>query len=410
MQKDEFLAPRVRWIMLLALLAPANFLLAVDRALVTVSAPLLQAKFDLSLSQLGMTFSVFYLAYAAMQVPAGMIVDRFGPRLSLFVAIIVWSASTLVTPFAGSFIVLLVVRAILGLGQAPDWPASVVASRRLFDAKDRPVANSVLLCALYGGPVIGAPLAGLLLKSISLEGVFVLFGVLGFAFALLWWLFYRDASTPSPSTSRATLLATSKAGFSGYYWLIVPAYACMGSVLGFYMAWFPTYLMKVRGLDIDTMGIYLGINAGALCVSALVAGRVLLALSKFVEDGIALRIATAVCALAIAGVATFSIPLVGSAAVGLAISCVAVAGVGFAQVAAWSTIQDLAGEKTARFTGFVSLGGNFGGAIVPLGSAAMIERFGNWDSSFWMLGAASVIGATFWLIVGLKHRRVDAIV
>jgi MFS transporter, ACS family, glucarate transporter len=183
---------RSDWATLLGLLAPATLIMAVDRAVLAVTGPSLQSKFDLTLTELGGLFTAFFWAYAAMQVPAGLIVQRYGARLAMLWAIVIWSVMTIATPYAASFAILLILRIFLGMGQAADWPASIVAIGQKFSARSQPTANAVLLCALYVGPVIGAPLTGYFLDVWGLESIFIVAGGVGILFAAVWALLYRD--------------------------------------------------------------------------------------------------------------------------------------------------------------------------------------------------------------------------
>ncbi|MDP9155441.1 MAG: MFS transporter, partial [Pseudomonadota bacterium] len=133
-------ASRRAWFVLLCCLAPATLIMGMDRALITVTAPVIQSYYKLSLTQLGIVFAVFSWAYAAMQIPSALIVQRIGPKAALLMAVLLWSAMTFATPFAGSFAALLITRALLGIGQSADWPAAIVGIDRLFPGANRPAA------------------------------------------------------------------------------------------------------------------------------------------------------------------------------------------------------------------------------------------------------------------------------
>jgi ACS family glucarate transporter-like MFS transporter len=380
-------------------LVPATFLMALDRAVLTVAAPLLQARYALTLPELGLLFSVFFWAYAAMQIPAGMFAERVGTRIALFIAIALWSAMTFVTPFANSFGLLITVRVLLGVGQSADWPAAMVGVRGLFTERQRPTANGILLCALYTGPAIGAPLTGLLLGRVGLTGAFVLFGGIGFVFAGFWLIFFRDGGNAALSEATASDVASAQSSALARAWVLAPAYICTGFILSFYLTWFPTYLVKARHFGVGSAGIYAGVASFALCLAALLAGRVLAALLRRAKSAHLTRTWVGTGSLTIAGLSTWALPYTQDATLCLACACVAVVALGFSQVITWSTVQDLGRGRTGSLTGLVALGGNFAAGATPLLSAILVARSGGWNTSFACLGIVGLVGAVIWMVV-----------
>jgi MFS transporter, ACS family, glucarate transporter len=407
-------APRHSWIMLVALIAPATLIMAMDRAVLTVSAPILQTQFGLSLSQLGLLFTVFFWAYALMQVPAGLMITRIGSRWALFCAILLWSLMTAITPFTSTFAGLAVTRALLGMGQATDWPASIVGINRLFAVRQRPIANSVLLFSLYAGPVVGAPLTGHLLGVVGLRGLFVIFGAVGFVFAAVWLAFYRDGATPRSSAKSADSFARPAPGSlrtvtrAGRCWALAASYVFTGIIISFYLSWFPTYLVKARHLGMKEMGIYTGLLSAALCVAVLTAGRVLLMLTRRTRSLRSARVPVGMASLLLAGAASCMVPLFDSDPLALLVACASIAALGFSQVATWSVVQDIGGRHTGGLTGLVAVCGNFAAGATPFLSAQIVERTGTWTSSFLLLGGTGVAGAIAWFLVHPDHSLDDA--
>jgi len=392
------------WAILLFLLAPATLIMAMDRSVLTIAAPLLQTKFHLTLAQLGLLFTVFFWAYALMQLPAGVIIERVGPRGALFLAIVLWSAMTLLTPYATTFGVLILIRIFLGVGQSADWPASIVGINRLFASANRPAANSVLLCALYAGPVIGAPLVSWLLGRVGLRGVFVICGSIGFVFSAIWWRFYRDGGGPARPEHPKRASPSTKASFrfaprSRSIWMLAAAYACTACFVSFYLSWLPTYLMKSRGLGLSAMGFYSAVASFALCLSVLAGGRLLSRLTAYGCSLRMTRIPVGVASLAIASTGGVLAPRIASDRLALASICLSLAALGFSQVVTWSVVQDIGGADTGALTGLINLTGNLAAGAAPFVSAIIVDRTGSWTDSFLLLGAIGAAGALIWLFI-----------
>jgi MFS family permease len=387
-------------LILCGLIVPATALMALDRSIVTIAAPNLQARYGLSLPELGLIFSVFSWTYALMQIPAGALVSRSGPRLSMMTAIIIWSAMTAATPFAGSFMALLLVRALLAIGQSPDWPGSMVSIDRLFPSQGRAVANGVLMCALYTGVVLGAPLASHLLLAVGLEHMFLICGSMGIAFAVVWWALFRVPAAQSlESSSTHSLKFIAAAARSGRVWTLAAAYACTAALLNFYLSLFPTYLAKARGMGLEQMGNYTAISSAALCPAALIAGPVLAYVFGRARSARKARMPFAIGSLAIVGFVSVITPLLTSDLGILIAASLSLAAIGFAQVTTWCVVQDIGRTNTATLTGFIALAGNLAAGIIPLAAALLVTASGGWDSSFLLLAAISGFGCILWLFI-----------
>ena len=137
------------------------------------------AELHLSKTQLGFIFSAFSLAYGLFEIPTGLMVDKIGPKKTLFRIVIWWSVFTLLTGLATGFYFLLIVRFLFGAGEAGAFPTVSVAISRWFPAAERGRIQSIV----WMGSRMGGALAPIL--SIYLAGeygwrtVFYIFGSLG---------------------------------------------------------------------------------------------------------------------------------------------------------------------------------------------------------------------------------------
>lgn len=399
------------WYMLLLLLFPATLIMGVDRAVLSVTAPAIQQAYGLTLPEVGWLLSAFFWAYAFMQIPGGIFVEKVGARWAMFVAILLWATMTSATTFATGFTMLIVFRALLGMGQSADWPAAVVSVNRLFASKQRPIANSILLCALYAGPVVGAPLTGYLLANVGLHGTFVTCGVAAAIFAFVWLAGFRENGAKSAVQPQKAprsrpvgelLLPTLK---SPRTWILALAYASLGVLVAYYVSWFPVYLSKARSQSTELMATFTGVAAGALCLGVVTAGYALSLLSRKTTRTLVARSSVAVTALLVTAAATCIVPITKSDIAALGFACIALISIGYAQVATWSAVQDIGGEDTGVLTGVVSLFGNFAAGFAPIVSAKIVDATGDWSACFYVVAGVSVIGSLLWVVIGQSGRR-----
>ena len=144
---------RFRW-----LIAFVFFLIGLiaymDRANISVVASFMMQEFNIDKTQFGLLNSAFFIAYAAAQIPSGILIQKFGNKFMTIFALILWSIFTILTPLAGTFMLLLVVRFLFGLGEAPIYPSNAAFNNNWFGKKEKARAASFLLAGSYFGPVI----------------------------------------------------------------------------------------------------------------------------------------------------------------------------------------------------------------------------------------------------------------
>src|SRR6202161_914191 len=112
----------VRWkiFYLMLFLVSVNY---IDRASLSVAMPLISKEFDIDPAWQGLILSSFFWTYAFMQVPGGMLADRFKPRIVIALATVFWGAFQAIAAVATSWWVLLLTRLGLGASEAPIYPA-----------------------------------------------------------------------------------------------------------------------------------------------------------------------------------------------------------------------------------------------------------------------------------------------
>jgi MFS transporter, ACS family, glucarate transporter len=136
-------------------------------------------------------------------VPGGLIAERIGSRLALTLAEVWWSIMTVLTAFCSNLASFVAVRALLEIGQAADWPASVHSINWWFPRTERARANSILLGGLYLEPIFGTPLTVALIAALGWQWSFYIYGPLGLVMGLLWYAFFRDRPGQHPGISAA---------------------------------------------------------------------------------------------------------------------------------------------------------------------------------------------------------------
>src|SRR4029078_9459217 len=192
----------VRWVPILALVAIGTMINYLDRTVLGIAAPFLTRDLALSGAQMGLVFSAFSWSYAALQIPGGIFLDRFGTRLTYFIAVVCWSAFTALMGVVRSLPALIMTRIGVGVFEAPCFPANSRILATWFPQQERARANSIYSFGQYVGlGFLSLPLFWIT-ERFGRRALFFIVGGLGVAFGFVWWALYRNPSE-SETVNRA---------------------------------------------------------------------------------------------------------------------------------------------------------------------------------------------------------------
>jgi len=268
-----------RWL-LLSLVFLAIMINYIDRGNLSIAAPSIMRDFRITPATMGVLLSAFFWTYAAFQIPAGALVDRFGIRWAYAGAFLVWSiasASIALSRGAGDIIGM---RMVLGLAESIAPLASLSFIRSNFAGKDQGLPTSIYFAGQNVGPALGALVGAILLDKYGWRMMFAITG-LG---ALVWvpfWLF----AAPSDGTRaarQAEKAADDLAAPRQWTWRMLLAnrtvWAMSLSILlssyywYFVLTWVPSYLILARGFSTLGMGRVLSTALFTMAVVNVLAG------------------------------------------------------------------------------------------------------------------------------------------
>jgi MFS family permease len=176
-----------------------------DRIALSVAAPQLQQEFSLDATEVGLMFSVFFWSYALLQIPVGMILDRFGVMPIGRIGGAMWSAATALTALATGFGGVIAARIVLGVAEASAFPGNAKATGYWFPRSERGLATAIFDSAAKFANVIGAPLVALAVVWFGWRGAFWSMAVLNLAYFVAYCLWYRDPGADKGLNYRAGL-------------------------------------------------------------------------------------------------------------------------------------------------------------------------------------------------------------
>ena len=399
----------VRWkiFLLMLFLISINY---IDRASLSVAMPLISKEFDLDPAMQGLILSSFFWTYAFMQVPGGMLADRFKPRIVIASATIFWGAFQAIAAVATNWPVLLLTRLGLGASEAPIYPAGGKLNAIWMTQTERGRGATLL----DGGAPLGAALGSIVIAWLiaafnSWRIAFVIAGVGTMLCGLLAWYYIRNAPREHPSVNEAearyieqshALEDADTPVSRGGSWMSYFRYRsvwcmCLGWMFfntTFYglLTWMPTYLFKVHNFDIKTLGGASFIIFFSGFVGELVGGWIGdFWRSRGGSPNLVFRTLFGIAAI----LATMSIFFVAYVTDPVAVVVLLSATLFFLRWCGmyWAIPSALAGrEKSGFLGGCMNLGGNIAGILTPLIVGFIVQATGSYFLALMYFAAAGV--------------------
>src|SRR6266851_4401674 len=185
--------PRRRWAisLLLGFGVLVNYF---DRVNLSVSRDALQASFGISAVMFGYLSSAYNWTYALLQLPSGLLLDRFGVRRVGIISTMIWSIASFAAAISTGVGGLFGARFLLGIGEAPTFPANAKATGYWFRKDERSLATAMFDAAAKFSSAIGIPLLGLLLLYFGWRWNFAATGFISLLYFVLFYAFYRNPS------------------------------------------------------------------------------------------------------------------------------------------------------------------------------------------------------------------------
>jgi ACS family hexuronate transporter-like MFS transporter len=432
--QEETMKTRYRWVVA-ALLFFAGMLNYLDRAALSVVAPIIKRDLHIGDAQMGLLFSSFFIGYCVFCFVGGWAADRYGPKKVFMLAAGFWSLFCGATALAGSFATLMVARVAFGLAEGPMGTTTNKSIANWFPRREAGRAVGLTNAGQPLGAAIAAPVVGLVALRYGWRISFVVIALLGFVWMAFWWRCFRDnpADHAAVSADEVTLInsdrlspealqAASVGAREGVmrYLLSVPvlgvavAFFSFNYILYFFLSWLPSYFADYQHLDLKHMSV-IGILPWLGATLGFVLGGVFSdALYKRTGNVLFARKAVIMIGLGMAALCVLLVSRVSSLAPAVALIAVASLFAFMTPQACWSLLQDIVpGERIGATGGFVHLLANLAGILSPGITGFMVQYGAGYSSAFALasaLGAAGVI--VMWLAVRERNvarlRRIAA--
>ena len=388
----------------LVLLVLAIFINYIDRGNLSIAASTLKDELHISATKLGVLLSAFFYTYTAMQFVVGWLVDRFDVNRVLAAGFLLWSVATVGTGIFHGFILLLIMRLVLGVGESVAFPSCSKMLARHLPEHHRGFANAFISFGLKSGPAVGTIGAGLAIAKYGWRPVFIAMGLISLLWLPLWakWM-PRGPGVVRPVTARTGYLdiITQRS-----FWGASIGHFCSNYLLYLTVTWLPFYLQRERHLSLSTMSKMVSLYFVVDAVSCLTTGSIA---DHFIRRGHSLtRVRKTAMAL---GHTTAAIALTGLAFAGpdhyMAWMFAVGAGSGMSAAGVFAFAQTLAGAETAgRWAGLQNGFANFSGVLCATITGFIVDKTTHFSGAFLITAAIMLVGGVAWVfIVGRLEQK-----
>lgn len=387
----------------------------------------LKEELRLSPVQLGLVFSAFGWTYAALQIPGGLLADRVKPRLLYAVCLITWSVTTIAQGLAKGFAGLFASRMATGVFEAPSYPVNNRIVTSWFPDHERAAATAMYVSGQFIGLAFFTPLLVALQHYAGWRGLFIVTGLIGLGWGLIWYRFYRDPlDHSSVNTAELDYIETGGGLLSGKknkaakrsawqkedwkqvfgnrtLWGIYIGQFCVNATLWFFLTWFPTYLVQYRGLSFLKTGLLASIPFLSACAGLLLSGFFSDYLIKKEISVSLARKAPIIFGLILSG------SIVGAnytedTAMVIFFMSLAFFGAGIALIS-WVFVSLLSPKHLIGLTGGVfNFMGNLASIVVPIVIGYLVSG-GNFKPALVFVGALGLAGACSYIFLVGKIER-----
>ncbi|RPK07865.1 MFS transporter [Priestia endophytica] len=388
-----------------------------DRSALSIAAPFIQEDLSLSATEMGIIFSSFSVGYAIFNFLGGVASDKYGAKLTLFVAMIIWSLFSGALVLAVGFISMIVIRILFGMGEGPLSATISKMVNNWFPPSNRATVIGLTNSGTPLGGAISGPIVGFIALSYGWRISFIVIMIIGLIWAFLWWKFVKER--PQAAEGKASLsskqvavsaeneedkkenIGKGKLKLTFYLkqkTILFTAFAffAYNYILFFFLTWFPTYLVDARGLSVGNMSI--------ITVIPWILGFIGLALGGFVSDFffkkfikkgvlfsrkavlVTCLFLSAVC-IGVAGLVTTTVGAV--TLVALSVFFLYLTGAIY-----WAIVNDVVDkDNVGSVGGFMHFLANTAGIIGPTLTGYLVDTSGTYTSAFLLAGGLVVFAS-----------------
>jgi ACS family hexuronate transporter-like MFS transporter len=410
---------RYRWT-ICGLLFFATTVNYIDRQILGILAPVLQAEIHWSEAQYGLIVTAFQAAYALGLLIFGWLIDKYGTKIGYTISIVGWSIAAMAHALAKTPFSFGVARASLGFSESGNFPAAIKAVAEWFPKKERALAVGIFNSGANVGAMIAPAVVPWLTVTYGWQAAFIATGAIGFLWIAFWLLKYDRperhkkltkneleyilSDPPELSTQNVPWLKLFKYRQT---WAFVLGKFMTDPIWWFYLYWLPKFLNKNYGLKLTDLGLPLIAIYSMTCIGSIAGGWLS---SGLIKKGMPVsrsrKFVMLLCAILV-------LPIVVASRAASVWPAVALIGLAAAAHQGWAANMftlpsDMFPKKAVgSVMGIGGMAGSVGSMIFSASAGFILEWTGSYLSLFIMSGLAYLVALGFMQLLIAKAVPVE---
>jgi len=399
-----------------------SMLLYVDRVCISSAKSEIATELRLSDTQMGWVLSIFALGYALFQVPSGILVDRFGPRIILSAVVTFWSLFTALTAAVPGYLSMLACRFLFGAGEAGAFPGCARAVYSWIPMTERGFMQGVTFSGARIGAAVTLPGVAWMVSRFGWRPSFVVLGAAGILWAVFWYWWFRDDPERHPRIAgaekelilrtRQQTVAENEVGprltagrlfGSRNVWLLMAQYFGSNFTFFFCLTWLFPYLKGRYQLGMVEAGLYAAAPPLAGAVGNWTAGAVI---DWIYRRGrwTASRRAPAMVGFLLAAIGLLASLQMETAWGAILCLSVAVFGADMTIAPSWTVCIDIARKNAGTVSGTMNMAGNLGSFITALAFPYLLKWTGTPTTFFYVGALLSLVAGFVWMAIRPQRK------
>jgi ACS family hexuronate transporter-like MFS transporter len=408
-----------RWT-ICALLFFATTINYIDRQVLGILAPVLQAEIKWTETEYGLIVSAFQAAYALGILFFGWFIDKYGTKIGYSVSVLWWSVAAMAHALVKTPLGFGMARAVLGISESGNFPAAIKSTAEWFPKKERALATGIFNSGANIGAVVAPAVVPWLTVTYGWQSAFIVTGALGFLWVIFWVLIYERpeqkknlskteldyilSDQQEPPLEKVPWLRLLKFRQT---WAFVLGKFMTDPIWWFLLYWLPKFLHKTYSLTITDLGLPLIVIYTMTSIGSIGGGWLS---SSFIKRGMQVsrsrKLVMLICALCV-------VPIVIVSTVSHLWIAVSIIGLAAAAHQGWSaniftTASDIFPKKAVgSVIGLGGMAGSVGGMIFATSAGFILEFTGSYLSLFIISGSAYLLALGLMTFLTSNAKPVD---
>ncbi len=408
------------------LLAVACFfltvLLYVDRAAISVAKDDITRDLNLTGEQFGWAMAVFTLGYALFQTPSGIWADKKGPRIVISSIVAIWSLLTAVTGAAFNFVSLIIIRFLFGAGEAGAFPSLAKVVYKWYPLTERGTIQGLNFSGSRLGAAFGIPVVAFIIQTLGWREAFVIFGLIGVAFAIVWFVYFRDTPEESShlSDEEKTLIVQGRQQPSvgevenipfltlirlKAMQLAMAQYICSNFTFYFTLTWMFPFIKQKFSMSVVEASLYTSIPLIAGFLGNVISGIFVDVMYRNGYGKYSRRI-PAMIGFALASFGMVMVTMSNTPITAVIFLSIAVFGADMTLSPSWAFCIDVGKKHAGAFSSTMNMAGNLGAFVTIIAYPYLLKWTNSQLPFFYVAAGLSFVAIFIWMFMSSDEKLI----